>query len=215
MRREDVVAGLSGQYAVFAALIDSLTAEAWDTPTRCTGWQVRDVAGHVVGNAIDTANGVIGTRTPDEQARAFRDGGPGDLAAELRAAAARLIPFLDALDDRVWGRPSPVPGRSVGNGVHTLWYDAFMHGDDIRTALGRPEDRGPGLAGTVHWLREELERLSRGPYRLVLDGLGEYAIGSRGPVLRGDPMLFTLVASGRADPAEFGADPSVNVHVLR
>ncbi|WP_433179184.1 maleylpyruvate isomerase family mycothiol-dependent enzyme [Actinoallomurus sp. CA-150999] len=213
MSREEVVAGLSGQYAAFAALIDGLTAEEWDAPTRCAGWRVRDVAGHVVGNAADTANGVAGTRTPDEQARAFRGGGPDDLAAELRASAGRLIPLLETLDDRVWARPSPVPGRSIGNGVHTLWYDTFVHGDDVRAALGRPADRGPGLAGSVDWLRDELERLGRGPYRLVLDGLGEYAIGAGGPVLRGDPLRFTLVATGRADPAEFGTDAGVNVHL--
>ncbi|MEV0400462.1 maleylpyruvate isomerase family mycothiol-dependent enzyme [Actinoallomurus sp. NPDC050550] len=213
MSREEVVAGLSGQYAVFAALIDGLTSEEWDTPTRCTGWQVRDVAGHVVGNAVDTVNGVAGTRTPDEQARAFRGEGPDDLAAALRSAAGRLIPLLEKLDDRVWDRPSPVPGRSIGNGVHTLWYDTFVHGDDVRAALGRPDDRGPGLAGSVDWLRDELERLGRGPYRLVLDGLGEYAIGAGGPVLRGDPLRFTLVATGRADPAEFGTDAGVNVHL--
>ncbi|MCO5998538.1 maleylpyruvate isomerase family mycothiol-dependent enzyme [Actinoallomurus rhizosphaericola] len=213
MRRAEVVAGLAGEYARFAALIDGLSPEEWRTATRCTGWEVRDVAGHVVGNVVDSVRGVIGSRTPDDQARAFRDAEPADLAARLREAAARLIPFLEALDDAAWERPSPQPHRSLGNGVHTLWYDAFVHGDDIRAALGRPGERGPGLLASVRWLRDELERLGRGPVRLVLDGAGEYAVGAGGPVLRGDPLRFVLVATGRADPGEFGTDASINVHL--
>ncbi|WP_345366597.1 maleylpyruvate isomerase family mycothiol-dependent enzyme [Actinoallomurus liliacearum] len=213
MRRAEVVAGLAGEYARFAALIDGLSPEEWRTATRCTRWEIRDVAGHVTANAVDTVDGVVGTRTPDEQARAFRDATPADLAARLRAAAGRLIPFLESLDDAAWDRPAPKVGRSIGNGVHTLWYDAFVHGDDIRAALGRPGDRGPGLLASVQWLRDELDRLGRGPFRVLLDGAGEYAIGAGGPVLRGDPLRFVLVATGRADPAEFGTDATINVHL--
>jgi hypothetical protein len=105
-----------------------------------------------------------------------------------------------------------VPGRTIGNGVLTLWYDAFVHGDDIRTALGRPGERGPGLAASVRWLRDELARSGWGPVALSLDGLPPLAIGNGGPEVTGDPMRFVLAASGRSDPAEFGLDPGVNVY---
>lgn len=215
MRRTEVITGLFAEYAAFAALLAPLTDEEWRTPTRCAGWQVRDVAGHVVGGAVDTMTGRIGARTPDEQARAFHDETPAALAERLREAAASLRPFFEALGEGAWAAPSPVAGRTVGNGVLTLWYDTFVHGDDIRTALGRDNARGPGLRGSVHWVGDELERLGWGPARLALDGVDERSIGAGGPVLRGDPMRFLLVASGRAEPEEFGLDASVNVHSLR
>jgi len=215
MERADVVTGLFAEYDGFAELIAPLSMDEWRTPTRCEAWQVRDVAGHVVGTAIDIASGAVGSRTPDEQARALREEPPAELAARLRAAADRVRPFFGALSEEAWAGPSPVAGRSLGNGILTLLYDTFVHADDIRTALGRPADRGAGLEASVHWVREELERRGWGPARLVLDGVGERSIGAGGPVLRADPLRFLLAATGRVDPAELGMDESVNIYSLR
>lgn len=207
-----VVTGLLDEYESFARLIGGLSADQWDAPTRCPGWAVRDVAGHVAGNAFDSAHGTIGTRIPDEQARDLRGHLPAELSAVLRAESARMGPFLLRLDPRGWARPTRVPGRSVGNGVLTLWYDAYMHADDIRCALGRPSERGPGLTASVLFMRAELERLGWGGARLLLDGMGEMTVGAGGTDVRGDPLLFVLAAAGRADPAELGLDAGVNVY---
>jgi uncharacterized protein (TIGR03083 family) len=215
MRQPEVVTGVFTQYETFAGLIAPLTADEWHAPTRCAGWQVRDVAGHVVGNAVDSLTGRIGTRTPDEQARAFRDETPSALAERLRGSAARLRPFFAALSESDWAAPSPVAGRSLGNGILTLWYDTFVHGDDIRTALDRGSERDTGLRAGIEWIGAELERLGWGPATLALDGCAERRIGTGGRVLRGDPLHFLLVASGRADPNELGLDATVNVHAPR
>jgi uncharacterized protein (TIGR03083 family) len=215
LTRPPVVRGLATEYVAFADLVAGLSNAQWRTATRCSGWQVRDVAGHVTGNAVDSADGTIGARTPDEQARALRDGTPAEVAAVLRIAAGRLESFLQRLDDATWDAPSPVPGRTIGNGVLTLWYDAYVHADDIRTALGRSGERGPGLAASVRWLHDELTRLGRGPATLAFEGLASYTIGTGGPVIDGDPMRFVLAASGRYDPAELGLDESINVYSLR
>ena len=89
----DLGNGLLDSYDGFTQMLRHLDASVWTTPTRCTGWEVRDIAGHVVGLANDAATGVPGTRTPDEQAAALRDSEPGDLAEQLAAHdrfAARL-----------------------------------------------------------------------------------------------------------------------------
>lgn len=63
------------------------------------------------------------------------------LADEL-AIALKVAPnFLGAFDDTT--RAGPSPGGfdfTLGDGVEALWYDAHLHGDDIRPALraGRP-----------------------------------------------------------------------------
>jgi hypothetical protein len=165
--------------------------------------------------AADVSTGTVGSRTPDEQARALRDETPAELAGRLGAAEDRVRPFFTALGADAWAGPSPVAGRSLGNAVQTLWYDAYVHADDIRTALGRPAERGAGLVASVHWAWDELERLGWGPARIVLDGAGEHSIGAGGPVLRGDPLRFLLAVTGRTDPAEFGADGSLNIYARR
>jgi uncharacterized protein (TIGR03083 family) len=215
MEPAEIVAGLFTEYDAFATLIEKLSPQEWRTPTRCEGWQVRDVAGHVVGVAVDMATNKVGSRTPDEQARALRDEAPAGLAGRLRASADRVRPFFTALGEEAWAGPSPVAGRSLGNALQTAWYDAYVHADDIRTALGRPAERGAGLVASVHWAWTELERLGWGPARIVLDGAGEHSIGTGGPVLRGDPLRFLLAVSGRTDPAEFGVDKSLNIYSLR
>ncbi|WP_249467411.1 maleylpyruvate isomerase family mycothiol-dependent enzyme [Amycolatopsis thermalba] len=199
------------QYDRFADLIEPADA-GWDTPTRCTGWRVRDVAAHVVGNAVDTADGTIGRRSPDEQAAALRHHDPAELAAMLRAANGRLRTSLSRLDDELWGKPSGVPGRTIGNGVLTLWYDAYVHGDDIRAALGRESERDGGLAAAVHWVADTLRQRGWGPARLDLRGFGPIDIGDGGETVQADALDFVLAASGRRDPAALGLADDVNVY---
>lgn len=205
---------LAGEYTAFADLTASLTEAEWSAPTRCTTWQVRDVTGHVVCGATESLEGTIGSRTPDEQAASLRDATPAEAASLLRAAFPRLISLLEPLDEPAWRSPSPVPGRTLYNGVLTLCYDTFVHHDDIRVALGLPRRRGPGLAASVAWLCEELARLERGPLRVEPDGLPPRRIGDGGPTVTGDPLSFVMAASGRTDPASLGLEEKVNVHLL-
>jgi uncharacterized protein (TIGR03083 family) len=212
LTRPEVVSGLLEEYAAFADLVAGLAPAGWEAPTRCTRWQVRDVAAHVLGNAVDTLHGTIGGRSQDQQAAALRGHGPPALAAELRAAAGRLRPVLGGLGDGMWHRPSRVPGLTVGDGVRTLWHDTYVHGDDIRAALGLPGRRGAALHATVGYLRDRLTRAGWGPARFELEGLGVVAVGSGGPLLRADPLDFVLVATGRADPALLGVDDSIDIY---
>ncbi|GHE91845.1 hypothetical protein GCM10017786_25500 [Amycolatopsis deserti] len=211
LTRAQVVDGALRQYDRFAGLVESAAAE-WDAPTRCTKWRVRDVAAHVVGNAVDTAAGTIGSRSPDEQAAALRHHGPAELAAMLREANAKLHNSLSELDDELWAKPSRVRGRTIGNGVLTLWYDAYVHGDDIRAALGRESERDSGLTAAVHWVAESLRERGWGPAHLELHGFGPLDIGGGGEAVQADALDFVLAASGRRDPAALGLGDDVNVY---
>ncbi|MCP2343019.1 maleylpyruvate isomerase family mycothiol-dependent enzyme [Actinomadura rupiterrae] len=207
--RDTTVKGLLAEFRAIADLTDGLSEDDWNTRTRCSQWLVRDVAAHVVGNAEDVVNRASGTRSPDEQAAARRDASPGELAAAMRAAVDAIEPALSALTDDLWTAPGPA-GRTIGGGVTTLWYDAYVHGDDIRAALDRPAEPGPGLAAALAFLRDELE--DRVPLTLRLDGFPETEIGGGGTVVTGDPYRFVLVATGRLDASVLGLPPQVNVH---
>src|SRR5438874_10351508 len=199
LSRTHVSAGCLAEYEAFAALIEGLNDKEWNAPTRCVGWQARDVAGHVIGLAEDTAAGVPGSRNAEEEAASVRHESPAGAAARLRAATATLRALVDAIDDDVWNGPSGVPDLTLGEGVLTLWYDAYVHSDDIRAAIGRASERGDGLHASVVYLAAELTKRGWGPATLVLDGEPRHDIGAGGPEITGDALQFVLVATGRAD----------------
>jgi uncharacterized protein (TIGR03083 family) len=204
--------GLLNAYEGFAQMLGHMNDTAWRTPTRCDGWEVCDVAGHVVGLANDAATGVPGSRTPDEQAAALRGYQASELAGQLLTSVASLRALVDVLDDAAWSGPSGVEGVTLVRGVQGLWWDTYAHQDDIHAALGLDADRGPNLAASVEYLAYQLTSRGWGPATLALDGVPAIDIGAGGDKITGDPHDFVLVASGRADAATMGLDPSVNVY---
>jgi uncharacterized protein (TIGR03083 family) len=49
--RTEISAGFVAELDNFGELLRSLDPADLDAPTRCTGWTVRDVAGHMVGQS--------------------------------------------------------------------------------------------------------------------------------------------------------------------
>jgi uncharacterized protein (TIGR03083 family) len=212
LERTDVARGALDEYEAFAALIEPLDAADWDAPTRCEGFCVRDVAGHVVGLAEDVAQGVPGSRNAEEEAASVRGDSPARVAARLRTALDTIRPLLDSLDDETWNGPSGVPDLTFGRGVLTLWYDVFVHADDVRAALGAPSKRGAGLAASVEYLAGELAGKGWGPATLALDDVPPHDVGDGGREITGDALQFVLVATGRADPATMGLEPGISIY---
>jgi uncharacterized protein (TIGR03083 family) len=213
LTREQVTQGTLDEWERFAELVEGLDGSQWSAPSRCEGWEARDVSGHVLGTAVDVETGVFGSRTPEDQARAYHDLSPREHAAELRRSAAELGKLVAALDDNAWAAPSPVPDLTIGDGILALWYDTWIHGDDIRAAVGLPSERGAGLTAAVVHVADELGKRQWGPATLALQGLPELAVGQAdGRKVEGDPLQFVLVATGRDDPAKLGLDASVNIY---
>jgi uncharacterized protein (TIGR03083 family) len=139
---------------------------------------------------------------------------PGDLADEIATDRKAMADLLAAFDDAAWNGPAPggIPG-TVAEGIEALYYDTFLHADDIRAALGRPSEPGTGLDASLSHIATILDRDGWGPATLALDGFAEYPVGAGGdPRITGDPMAFVLAATGRGDPAPLGLDASVNVY---
>jgi uncharacterized protein (TIGR03083 family) len=212
LSRTHIANGALAEYDAFADLVEGLTDKQWNAAARCDGWQVRDVAGHVVGLAEDTAAGVPGSRNADEEAASLRHETPVGAAARLRAAVMSVRALLDAIDDDAWAGPSGVPDLTLGDGVLTLWYDTYVHADDIRDAIGDASERGAGLDAAICYLAQQLTTRGWGPATLALHETGRYEIGDGGPEITGDALQFMLVATGRADASTMGLDPGVNIY---
>ncbi len=214
LTRQRVLRGTLDEWELFAELVAGLDEAQWDAPSRCQGWAVRDVAAHVYGTAHDVLAGTVGQRTPEQEAEAHRHLSPRELAAELRRVAAELVPLAATLDsDEAWASPSPAPDLSIGEGMLALWYDTWIHGDDIRAAVGFPAVHGEGLTAAVAHVHEQLVRREYGPVRLALAGLPELTVGQpNGHSVAAEPHHFVMVATGRAAAAELGLDPAVNIY---
>jgi uncharacterized protein (TIGR03083 family) len=213
LARTQVIEGVLGEYDRFGELLAGMTPDQWTTATRCDSWEVRDVAGHVVGLASDVVAGTAGKRTPEDQARELRTATGAELAERLRDAAGQIGPLMDFIDDAAWAGPSPVDGLTMADAVHGLWFDTYVHADDIRQALGLPSDRGPGLGGSIAFLAYRLRQAGWGPARIALDGVPAFELGGGdGPRVEGDPLRFLLAGTGRTDPAEVGLDETVNIY---
>jgi uncharacterized protein (TIGR03083 family) len=216
--RDEVVQGFVEEMGRFEALVRSLDDGAWTQPTRCEGWRVADVVGHVAGQLADINAGRFeGLGTPevtqrevDERRGRSRD----ELADELHEVVIAGQPTLALLDDEAWKGPAPGGlGIPLGEGVEALWYDAWLHADDIRAALGQPAERSPGLRASVFHVSTLLEQSGWGPATIAVDGVEAIPVGDgTGTRVTGDPHQFVLVATGRADPSTLGLDESVNVY---
>jgi len=215
--RTTVTDGTLTEYAAFAGLVRSLGDDEWAKPTRCDGWTVGDVVAHVAGTLTDVVSGRLeGLGSPEVTAREVderRGAGPAALADELDASARTAKELLAAFDDAAWNGEAPpgVPG-TLGDGVEALWYDTFLHADDIRVAAGRATETGPGLEASVSHLATVLESQGWGPATLALDGVARHDVGGGGREITGDAFAFVLAATGRTDPAPLGLDETVNVY---
>jgi len=214
--RTEISAGFLAELDDFGELLRSLEPADLDAPTRCTGWTVRDVAGHMVGQITDVVNGRLeGLGTPEVTEREAKERAgrsAAELAGELAEGRAGVAALSEQLDDTAWNAPvaSDFDG-TLGEGVLALWFDGYLHADDIRAALGTPSVQGDGLRGSLHWVAADLGRRGWGPATLALDGVDVIEIGGGGEKITGDPVQFLLVATGRADPSPYGLDESVNI----
>jgi uncharacterized protein (TIGR03083 family) len=217
LTREEILAGIVSERRRFASLVEGIDPAAMATPSRCAGWSVADVIGHVVGLFSDVAAGRFrGQGHPDVTARqaAERRHLPArELAADLRTAGEATDHLLRQFPASAWlGRaPGGFPGP-LRRAVLVLWYELYVHGDDIRCALRLPPDRGPGLRASVHHVADVLQSWGWGPRTLRLDGLEEIDIRGGGELVTGDPLDFLRIGTGRLDPAVLGLDETANIY---
>jgi uncharacterized protein (TIGR03083 family) len=189
----DVWARVAKERVALADELGELQPADWDRESRCRGWRVRDVAGHLVylaeatypGWALDTirdGRGVAINRALDEAARRLGSVEPAELLDRLRAASGGRF--------RAPGAP---PAAALG--------EVVVHGEDVRRPLGlaTPERDPAGLVPVLRLYRRVGWFFTRsGSRRLALVATDtDWAVGS-GPEVRGPALALMLAMAGRA-----------------
>ena len=130
----------------------------WNVQTRCTEWEVRDIAGHMIDvtegylSRWDMANkgeaaGALGLLTMGEQlnenAQAFRSLPREETIARLKADSDKMLAIFDSLTAEEWGGFN-VTHPYMGP-LPTLFYPAFhvmdygVHTWDMKWGLGQKD----------------------------------------------------------------------------
>jgi uncharacterized protein (TIGR03083 family) len=178
--------------------------DAWEAPTACGRWPVRDVVGHLIDVTesyfvgFDAARGGAGVPDPlglavmaerlDQGAKEHRGLGQDEALGRLRADFAKLMEMLQALGPDEW-TGLLVPHKYMGP-LPAYFYPAFqlmdyaVHGWDIRQGTGRAH----GLHGDaadllvpfmfILWQATAQVPADAPPYRLGVRITGGHNAGS-------------------------------------
>ncbi|MBA3908106.1 MAG: maleylpyruvate isomerase family mycothiol-dependent enzyme [Pseudonocardiales bacterium] len=207
------------------AMLRSLTGQDWAQPTDCPDWDVRAVAGHVLG----MVEGFTGTWRMASMLRAgakFQADGPLiDGVTAMQVATNARLSTSDVIDRMATGGPrqarwrcnrpllrrvsmkQPYPDANTIESwsmgylfEQILTRDTWMHRVDVSRATGRtleltPEHDGRIIADVV----AEWARRHGKPFTLRLTGPagGTYTGGTGGEELSCDAIEFCRILSGR------------------
>ena len=178
--------------------LDGLADAGWGLPVRCQGWQVTDLAAHLVaasrGHAEGLRRAAAGVTEPAALAPpADRD--PRSLTAALKDGRDRVLSALGELPPRALAGGVPLPAgllpAAVALQIVPLEYG--FHRNDLDWALGNPADLAPDIAATL---------LATLPGMLPLLAAGS-PIHSHGAVPPG-PVSYRLAAPGARVLARYG-----------
>jgi uncharacterized protein (TIGR03083 family) len=189
----DRSAAVAAEFRALADLLGPLPDAAWDTPSLCAGWRVREVVAHMT---------MAVRYSPAEFGALLQDCG-GDFTRLSNTVASRDAGLprgtLEGnLRDEEMHRWTPPGGGQAGALNHVV-----IHGLDITVPLGVPRLSGADTIGLV------LDDLTRGGihghFGFDLSGLSQHAtdigwaFGSGTPV-RGAAGDLALLICGRSLP---------------
>jgi uncharacterized protein (TIGR03083 family) len=182
--------------------LEKLTPEQWAKPTLCGDWNVHQVFGHLTSLARMTPPKFFGRLVGsgfnfDKCAQKGVDeetaGGPAKTIETLRGAKS--------------GTNAPPGPKDTWLGEH------FVHGEDIRRALGIKRDYPLDAVGRALTFYAGSEPVIHGKSRvagLTLKATDtEVSIGS-GPVVEGPVMSLLIAASGRKKVLDELSGPGVD-----
>ena len=216
--KAEILRSVRGERSRTTAFLRTLEPEQWNTPTALPGWRIREVAAHLISLDVSALNGSILPqalssmerleRWNDRQVGKRAGRSPTELILALERWGPRFLRLARAIPQGMYRvRVPTIWGRApAGLLIWSRAYDEWVHRQDMRRALGLP-DESLDLASVAGFLM-------RAAASEVLPKLKER--GGRVTVrLSGVPLpafLFDLSTGAlRTDPAESSADVRLRV----
>lgn len=168
------------------ALVDGIPADGWNNATPCTGWTVRDLVNHVVGEEL-WAVPLMDGKTIAEVGGRFDGDVLGESPADTcHAAAADAMRSVDEALPRGGKVHLSYGDEDAEEYARQLAADHLVHGWDLAVATGGDARLDPELVAAVAEWFSEREDLYR-------------AGGAIGPHVdrSGDPQTELLASFGR------------------
>jgi uncharacterized protein (TIGR03083 family) len=175
-----------------AGYLEGLEPEAWDSPSLCEGWRIRDVAGHLLWRVGSSAADMIRTAAPLLPA----DPNPMHAMDRLSLEAGTATP---AEIVRRLRRIAAMKLAGEGRTGITELSEALVHTYDMAQPLGVPLAIEAGVTEAVARFRARLLPL---PLAVVLENRtlvaadAGWSIGS-GPAIEGTARAIVLYLFGR------------------
>jgi uncharacterized protein (TIGR03083 family) len=176
-------------------------AAAFDRPTVCTGWSVRDVLAHCGAALVRVAEDRLHRFTPEDN--------------EADVAERRSWPLGAVLAELERGYQAAAPAMTAAGGaLDGVALGEWVHGGDVREALGEPLPyESEGVEDALVLLVERSRR--RVPATRLRLGDRELRLGAAdgaptAELVTDVATLVRLCAGRHPDPARFsldGADP--------
>jgi len=190
-------------------LFNSISSVDWDAATDCPGWSVKDCLSHIVGiehrllgrdvpehvpSCVGHVRNDLGLRNEvDVDLR--RDSKPQVILEEFFEIQSERLAIMLSQNDFSLVMNTPLGSQSIADLISIRIFDCWVHEQDIRRAVGRPEN----LSGAV-----AMHSFSR------IDKVMPYIVGKKGGVSEGQSVEFNVtgcsskcftieVKSGRAD----------------
>lgn len=186
----DVWPAVHAEREALTSFLETLDEERWETASLCAGWSVHDVVAHLIDSAKTTrVNFMIGL------AAAGFDFDRQNARGVTRERGATPALTLQRLRE-VTRLTSTPPGS-----LDTRLVEAFVHGEDIRRALGASGDYPPlAVERALHYQANTSVAFGGGKQHvsgltLIADD-ADVSIGD-GPVVSGPLVSLLLVVSGR------------------
>ena len=226
LEREAAMGSAATEYTRAVALFESVTPGQWALPTDCPGWDVRAVAGHMLGMAQMTATLPALARQQMAAQRGANKTGTVmidvltalQVAANASLSSAEVVSAMRATGPKAarfrrkmpaFIRSRTMPGAMTVGDAQERWTlgflfdviltrDPFMHRLDISRATGSPVHATAAHEGViVDDIVLEWAARHRRPYTLSLSGPAGGTWGGEGEHITMDAFDFCRAVSGR------------------
>jgi uncharacterized protein (TIGR03086 family) len=160
----DDLAALDLSTAFLRARLVAVSDDRWDAATPCEGWTVRDVAAHVIGDAVRYRLWLEGA--PDEEVVAsravdFAGDDPVGALDRIQGALRAALAAPGALDRVVAHSAGVIGGREL---LELRMLEQALHGWDIAVGSGADDTIGDDLCARLLEAAPTIDRLRQAGY---------------------------------------------------